>query len=76
MHKIDAGTWARTIVLIVALVNQVLTMFGLNPLPFSDEQIYEGVTALFTVFASLIAWWKDNDMTEETIEKKERAGLR
>src|SRR5690625_7779443 len=30
------------IVLVVALFNQVLTMTGLNPLPFSEEQIYEG----------------------------------
>lgn len=76
MKKITAGTWARTIVLIVALINQALTMFGLNPIPFSEDEIYNGVTLLFTVIATLIAWWKDNDITKETIEKKERAGLR
>ncbi|GIN74043.1 hypothetical protein J14TS2_45180 [Bacillus sp. J14TS2] len=76
MNKITAGTWARTIVLIVALINQVLTMFGLNPIPFSDDEVYNGVTVLFTVIATLIAWWKDNDITKETIDKKERAGLR
>ena len=76
MKKITAGTWARTIVLIVALINQALTMFGLNPIPFSEDEIYNGVTLLFTIVATLIAWWKDNDITKETIEKKERAGLR
>ncbi len=64
MNKITAGTWARTIVLIVALINQVLTMFGLKPFPFSDDEVYNGVTVLF------------NDITKETIDKKERAGLR
>ena len=76
MKKITAGTWARTIVLIVALINQALTMFGLNPIPFSEDEIYNGVTVLFTVVATLVAWWKDNDITKETIDKKERAGLR
>lgn len=55
----------RTIVLAVALLNQILVMFGLNPLPFSDEQVYEGVTAVFTVAASLWAWWKNNSVTKE-----------
>jgi len=75
-RQIDGATWARFIVLVVALFNQVLTMTGLNPLPFSEEQIYEGLTAVFTVLATLVAWWKDNDIKKETIEKKRKAGLK
>ena len=57
------STIARTVVLVLALINQVLVMFGINPLPFSDEGIYEAVTALLTVGASVWAWWKNNSFT-------------
>ena len=62
------STIARTVVLVLALVNQVLVMFGINPLPFSDEGIYEAVTALLTVGASIWAWWKNNSFTKAAQE--------
>ena len=34
--NITAGTLVRTVTLVVALLNLVLTSFGKNPLPFSD----------------------------------------
>lgn len=66
--RISKGTIARTVVLIVALINQLLTMSGKNPFPWSDEELYEGVTAVLTVGASLWAWWKNNSFTPEAIE--------
>ena len=66
--NISKGTWIRTIVLIIALLNSVLTMLGCNPLPFSDEEIYEGVSAILTVAASLWGWWKNNSFTKPAIE--------
>lgn len=59
----DKWTIVRAIVLFVALFNQILTMIGLNPLPFDDAQIENAVTIIFTVAATLWAWWKDNDVT-------------
>ena len=58
--NMTAGTLVRTVMLVVALLNLVLTSFGKNPLPFSDEQIYTGLSALVTVAA---AWWKNNSFT-------------
>lgn len=55
----------RLVVLIIALVNQSLTLAGYNPLPFSDEQIYEGVSTVATVIIALWAWWKNNSVTKE-----------
>lgn len=66
--NISAGTIARTIVLIVALVNTLLTAFGKNPLPFSNEEVYAGVSAVITVVVSLVAWWKNNSFTKKAIE--------
>lgn len=61
-------TMIRTIVLIIALLNQILTSLGKNPLPFSDEAIYEGVSLVAAVGASLWAWWKNNSFTPEAAE--------
>ena len=56
VKNMTAGTLVRTVMLVVALLNLVLTSFGKNPLPFSDEQIYTGLSALVTVAAALAAW--------------------
>lgn len=68
MNKIDKGTIARTVVLIFALINQVLTMGGYNPLPFANDEVYTGVTAALTVAAAIAAWWKNNSFTQAAIE--------
>lgn len=65
---ISKGTIARTVILILALVNQVLTMCGLNPLPFSEDMIYELITLLCTIGAAAWAWWKNNSFTKNAIE--------
>lgn len=67
MKNVSAGTIARTAVLVIALINQILTMFGMNPLPFSDDQVYAGITAIFTVVAAVTAWWKNNSFSEAAI---------
>ena len=66
--KISAETIVRTIVLIVALINQTLTSMGKNPLPYSDSVVYEAATIVVTVCASLWAWWKNNSFTREAIK--------
>ena len=66
--KIKIDTIIRTVVLIVALVNQGLTMAGINILPITDEQISEIITLVFTVGAALWAWWKNNSFTPKALE--------
>lgn len=65
--KVSKETLVRTIVLIIALVNSLLTMCNVNPLPFSDEQVYEGVSAVISVVATIWAWWKNNSFTKEAV---------
>ena len=68
MKKASIETIVRTIVLVFALLNQVLTMCGVNPLPFAQEDVYAAATAVLTVAASLWAWWKNNSLTGAAIE--------
>ena len=67
MNGIKKETIIRTIVLVVALVNQALTIVGKSPLPFEAEEITEGLSYLFTVVAALWSWWKNNSFTSAAI---------
>ncbi len=71
-RKIEKGTIVRTVVLAVALVNQGLTISGHNPLPFTNEEVGQGVSMILTVGASLWAWWKNNSFTQAAIAADER----
>ena len=61
------GTIARTIVLFVALINQVIVMLGGDALPFDDTQVYEAVSTLLTAGAAIVAWWKNNSFSQQAI---------
>lgn len=67
-RKIEPATIARTAVLIFALVNQIMTMIGKNPLPFAEEDVYTAVTGILTVGAALWTWWKNNSFTQPALE--------
>lgn len=65
--KATTSTIIRTIVLMLTLANTILTACGINPLPFSDDELYEGVSAVVMTAAALWAWWKNNSFTPEAI---------
>lgn len=64
MNGISTSTIIRTAVLILALVNNCLTMAGISPLPIEDEQLVEFLSLLFTIGAAVWAWWKNNSFTK------------
>jgi SPP1 family holin len=61
----NTGSIIRTVILAVALINQLLVSAGYSPLPFENEQIELGLSTAFTVIAALISWWKNNDLTRK-----------
>ena len=62
-NNVSIGTIARTACLALALTNQVLTCFGVQVLPISDDELNNLVTTGLTVATSLAAWWKNNSFT-------------
>lgn len=68
MNTVSKETIIRTIILVVSLVNMSLTYFGKNPLPFAEEEIYGFLSMLFTVAASIWAWWKNNSFSQAAIK--------
>jgi SPP1 family holin len=65
--NITAGTIARTAVLLLALINQMLSAMGKSPLPIESTTVEQLVTAGITTIAALVAWWKNNSFTKEAI---------
>lgn len=65
--KITAGTIARTAILLLALINQVLTACGISVIPIEDETINTLVSTGFTVVTAVLAWWKNNSFTKSAI---------
>jgi len=65
--KVKTETIIRTIVLFVTLLNQALTMFGKNPLPFSDDNLYSALSTAATIAATVWAWWKNNSFSSAAI---------
>ena len=65
--KASGGTIARTIILALALLNQILTMTGHSMIVIDDETIQELVSTIITIVAAIAAWWKNNSFTEHAI---------
>ncbi len=65
--KIATGTIVRTVVLAVALLNQILTACGIAPLPFDEAETAELVSTAITAAAALWAWWKNNSFTQAAL---------
>lgn len=70
-RTIGADTIARTIILALALVNQILAIAGHSTLSFTDNDIYQIVSLCWTVAASLTTWWKNNSFTYIACEADE-----
>ena len=64
MNNNKIAIWVRTCVLFVALINQLLMVFGYSILPITEEQVSELCTALFTIIASIWTWYTDNRMND------------
>lgn len=68
MKKVSTGTIVRTICLVLALFNQIMTATGHAVLPIDDEMINTLVSTAATVVVAIITWWKNNSFTAAAIE--------
>ncbi len=68
---VSAATIARTVCLMLALVNQTLSMMGKPVIPIEDKTVESVITLLFTCITSLAAWWKNNSFTQAALEADE-----
>lgn len=66
-HKIAPDTIARTIVLALALINQLLINTGKTPIPIMEDDVYQLVSIIFTIVTAVIAWWYNNSFTKHAV---------
>lgn len=78
MKNFDKGTVIRTVLLFMALINQTLILFGKPILPISEDQVtslaetlYLAFSMVFTLVTTLVAWFKNNYVTEKGKLQKE-----
>lgn len=66
--KISKGTIIRTALLVLAIINNLLAVFGKAPLPITNEQLELIISTVFTVVMAIINWWKNNSFTKPAIQ--------
>lgn len=66
--NIKKETIIRTVVLALALINQILTVLGYSVIPIDNDLITELLSLAFTIGASVWSWWKNNSFTKNAIE--------
>ncbi|MER3115308.1 phage holin [Bacillus altitudinis] len=78
MKNLDKGTVVRTVLLFIALINQALIMFGKPVLPITEDQVtslaetlYLAFSMIFTIVTTLVAWFKNNYVTDKGKLQKE-----
>lgn len=65
--KVNKMTVARTIILVLALINQCLVVAGKPIIEIADETITEAVSLVWTIGASAWAWWKNNSFSQSAM---------
>ncbi|MGE6261090.1 phage holin [Heyndrickxia sporothermodurans] len=67
----DQGTMMRTIVLAIALVNQVLVSLGFYKIPGTPDEQTDILSAVFTFVIATITWFKNNYVTAKGKKQRE-----
>jgi len=66
-HNISADTIARTIILALAIINQVFAIMGKGTIQIAENDIYQVVSLICTIGSSIAAWWYNNSFTQNAI---------
>ena len=69
--KISKGTIARTIALVIVIINLILKRFGIDAINVSDSEILVLVETLIEVAVIVVGFWKNNSYTQNAIRADE-----
>lgn len=67
-YNVKPATVARTVVLALALVNQLLSAAGKSPLPIDSAAVEQWVSAGLTTAAAIWSWWENNSFSQPALE--------
>lgn len=63
LKGVTVETVAGVLILLVALINSVLQMFGINTMPIENEEITNIISTVFLIVTSLWNTWKNRNIT-------------
>lgn len=61
---IDSATVTRLIITLIAIVNVIARMFGMNQIIIPDDNLYDLTSAIFLVISSSYAIYKNTNLTK------------
>lgn len=64
-------TLIRSIVTLLAVINQLLVSFGVYPQAIDESTIFSLVSAIVTIGTVVWAWWKNNSFTPNAVKADE-----
>ena len=67
-RTVSAATLARTAVLALALINQLLSAMGNPLLPIESGSLEQLISTGFTTVSALVNWWFNNSFTAAAIQ--------
>ena len=67
-RTVSGATLARTAVLALALINQILSAAGKPVLPIESAQLEQLISTGFTTVSALVNWWFNNSFTKDAIQ--------
>ena len=68
---IKGETIARTVVLFLALANQIMVAFGWTPIEIEEDSLYTLVSTIVTLVTAIWAWWENNSFTQAALKADE-----
>ena len=63
LKGVNAETVTGVFILLVALINAVLQMFGINALPIENEEVSNIISTVFLILTALWNTWKNRNVT-------------
>ena len=63
LKGVNAETVTGVLILLVALINAVLQMFGINTLPIENEEVSNIVSTVFLIITAIWNTWKNRNIT-------------
>lgn len=67
LRNVSNATWVRSVALALAIINKLLAIKGVSPLPFESEEVVNLASDIAVFVTAIIAWWKDNAFTDVAI---------
>lgn len=64
-ERVKAGV--TIVVTLYALVNAGLSLAGINPLPFTNEQVSASIFGVIGISGTIWGWWKNQNITSASL---------